>query len=256
VTHPPETIPFENRLRERARPAGSPVMYQRWQELLFLHWSVDPSVVTRTLPRGLSVDTFEGRAWIGVVPFEMRNVRPRFLPALPGISNFPELNLRTYVVDEQGRPGVWFYSLDTPKSLPNWIARTFFHLNYRLARMQVATNRGTIDYRSELSRGGDSGRTQRYSWKREGAVFEAEPDSLEFFLAERYRLFAHDPKRERILTGQVHHVPYPLQGVNLGEFSNHLFETNHLEAPLGPPQSAIASAGVDVAIYPMERVVV
>ncbi len=112
-------------------------MYQRWQDLLFLHWSVDPSDVACTLPRGLSVDTFDDQAWIGVVPFQMTGVRPRFFPAVPGISNFPELNLRTYVVDDQGRPGVWFYSLDTPMPLPNWIARTFFHMYYRLARMLV-----------------------------------------------------------------------------------------------------------------------
>lgn len=228
-------------------------MYQRWQDLLFLHWSVDPSVVARMLPSGLSVDTFDDRAWIGVVPFQMTGVRPRF-PAVPGISNFPELNLRTYVVDEQGRPGVWFYSLDTPKPLPNWIARTFFHLNYRLARMQVRANGGTIDYRSELSESGRWGCPQKYSWEREGEVFAAEPNSLEFFLAERYRLFAHDPKRDRILTGQVHHVPYPLQRVVLGDYSTHLFQTNDLEPPLGPPESGLASVGVDVEIYPMNRV--
>lgn len=250
----PDTIRFENRLRERVRPAGSPVMYQRWLELLFLHWSVDPSLVLPTLPLGLSVDTFDGRAWIGVVPFQMTGVRPRFLPAVPRISNFPELNLRTYVVDKQGRPGVWFYSLDTPRSLPNWIARTFFYLNYRLARIRVETNGATIDYCSELSQSGRWGYPQKYSWEREGSAFEAEPGSLEFFLAERYRLFAHDPRGKRILTGQVHHVPYPLQRVRLGDYSMHLFETNELEAPLGAPQSSLASAGVDVEIYPMEPV--
>ncbi|HKK19376.1 MAG TPA: DUF2071 domain-containing protein, partial [Opitutales bacterium] len=130
-------MPIEARLRERELPDGPVVMYQRWSELLFLHWAVPTEVVQAGLPKGLNVDSFEGKAWIGVVPFEMSGVRPRGLPAVPWLSNFPELNLRTYVYDEQGRPGVWFYSLDTPNAVANWTARTFFHLNYRTAKMDV-----------------------------------------------------------------------------------------------------------------------
>jgi len=87
-------------------------MYQRWRRLLFLHWDWDVAAVQATLPAGLTVDPWEGRAWLGVVPFRMEGVRPRFLPAMGGLSNFPELNVRTYVRDERGRAGVWFYSLD------------------------------------------------------------------------------------------------------------------------------------------------
>jgi len=245
-------LPVEARLRERERPAGSPVMYQRWDELLFLHWPVDPVLVQEALPEGLRVDTFEGQAWIGVVPFEMRDVRPRGLPAVPGISNFPELNLRTYVIDAQDRPGVWFYSLDTPQSLANWIARNLFFLNYRMARFRIEAKDGQIRYQSELKLGESWDEPQLYDWTRVGETFEAEPGSLDFFLAERYRLFAYNPKKKKLLTGQVHHAPYPLQRIELSGFSKRLFGSNGIAEPAGAPLSALGSAGVQVEIFPME----
>jgi uncharacterized protein YqjF (DUF2071 family) len=99
----------KRQLIERQPPGHpSPVMFQRWLHLLFLHWSLLPDIVQRTLPEGLRVDAFEGKAWIGIVPFFMRSVRPAGFPSVPGISNFLELNLRTYVRDVSGRPGIWF----------------------------------------------------------------------------------------------------------------------------------------------------
>lgn len=250
----PQNIPIEARLAERKAPSQPVVMYQRWETLLFLHWPVEPDLVAKDLPPGLQVDTYEGKAWIGVVPFLMRKVRPRFLPTVSGLSEFPELNLRTYVVDAQGRPGVWFYSLDTPKRLPNWIARSFFHLNYRLARMQVASSGNGCTYRSEL--GGVHGwdAPQDYRWEREGQPYFAEPGSLDFFLVERYRLFAHDAWKGRLLTGKVHHEPYPLQAARLDCYSKRLFETNGMPQPEGAPASTLVSVGVDVRIFPMETV--
>lgn len=239
------------RFAERQAPERSPVMYQSWRELLFLHWAVDPALIASSLPHGLSVDTYAGKAYLGVVPFQMSGIRPRYLSAVPGISSFPELNLRTYVVDAKGRPGVWFYSLDTPKRLPNWIARTFFHLNYRLARMTVSSTSQGIDYRAALKGAEGFGPEQRYLWEREGAPFEAELGSFEFFLVERYRLFAYDARRKRLRTGQVAHVPYPLQGATLHSHSLALFNNNDFPEPNGAPVSILASSGVDVRIYPM-----
>ncbi len=249
-----DEIPLGARLAERKSPRKPAVMCQRWEELLFLHWPVLPEVVEKQLPPGLRVDTYEGRAWIGVVPFSMRKVRPRYLPAVPGLSDFPELNLRTYVVDAQGRPGVWFYSLDTPKRLPNWIARTFFHLNYRLARMRLAEVGGSQFYQSELRTESGWDMPQKYEWARAGSPELAVPGSLEFFLVERYRLFAYDMKRQRLLTGQVHHEPYPIQPAELVNYSTRLFASNGLPSPEVAPTSALASAGVDVRIFPMEAV--
>ena len=246
-----DILPIQNRLAERDLPKLPTVMHQRWEELLFLHWAFDPQIIAKDLPPGLRVDTFEGMAWVGIVPFSMRNVRPRFLPPVPGLSNFPELNLRTYVVDEHGRPGVWFYSLDTPKRLPNWIARTFFHLNYRLARIQIEDKGSLRSYRSELWTETDWDTPQEYEWKRVGARFTAEPGSLDFFLVERYRLFAYNKKKTQLMSGQVHHEPYPLQQVNLECYSKRLFALNGLSKPGNSPVSLLASAGVDVQISPM-----
>jgi len=111
-------------------------MYQQWRDLLFLHWEYPAAAIQETLPEGLFVDTFGGTAYLGIVPFFMRNSRPRFLPAVPGLSNFMELNLRTYVYDRSGIPGVWFYSLDANQPLAVEIARRIFHLPYRHAKMR------------------------------------------------------------------------------------------------------------------------
>lgn len=110
-------------------------MFQTWQDLLFLHWEYDVDEIQQTLPPGLYVDTFEDRAYLGIVPFFMKNVRPRFCPSVPGISNFMETNLRTYVYDERGIAGVWFYSLDANQWLAVKLARTFFKLPYFYAAM-------------------------------------------------------------------------------------------------------------------------
>jgi uncharacterized protein YqjF (DUF2071 family) len=99
------------RLADRARPDSPSVLHQRWERLLFLHWKWDPAAIQATLPPGLTVDTWQSTAWLGIVPLFMRDIRPRFVPAALA-SNFYELNLRTYVYDERGRPGVYFYSLD------------------------------------------------------------------------------------------------------------------------------------------------
>jgi uncharacterized protein YqjF (DUF2071 family) len=227
-------------------------MYQRWEELLFLHWACAPERVAADLPPGLEVDTYDGRAWIGVVPFFMRGVRPRLLPAVAGLSDFPELNLRTYVIDSQGHPGVWFYSLDTPMRLANWLARTFFHLNYRRARMNVATDGMGCRYQSEWWMGSGWDVPQCYEWSRVGTPYQAKPGSLDFFLVERYRLFAYNRKQRKLLTGRVHHEPYGLQSVELGAHSKRLFKTNGLECPEDAPVSVLGSAGVAVEVFPLQ----
>ncbi len=122
----PKAPDESQRLAARIPPAQKPVMHQRWTDLLFLHWEYPLEALQSTLPAGLFVDTFRGKAYLGIVPFFMRNIRPRFLPALPGISNFMEMNLRTYVHDRSGVPGVWFYSLEANQRLAVEVARRFF----------------------------------------------------------------------------------------------------------------------------------
>src|SRR5271165_4837799 len=132
---------IRRQLIERQPPLGqSPVMFQRWFHLLLLHWPVEPESVP--LPPGLQVDTFAGKGWIGIVPFFMRGVRPAGLPSIGGLSNFLELNLRTYVLDRDGRPGIWFYSLDANQPLAVWIARLCFALPYQHAAMRTDIDDG------------------------------------------------------------------------------------------------------------------
>lgn len=247
----------EQRLAQRFRPKSAHVMYQTWSDLLFLHWHCDPAAIQATLPAGLTVDTFNGNAYIGLVPFYMERVRPRFLPAVPWLSWFLEFNVRTYVYDASGTPGVWFYSLDCNQPIAVWTARTFFKLPYFNATMTAPPRRrghnladGHIDYRS-YRRGTDAALASRFTYRERGEQFHATPGSLEFFLAERYILFAETAKG--LASGQVHHHPYPLQHANVSNFDTHAILLDGLPPVAGPPVSALYSRGVDVAIYPLKR---
>jgi uncharacterized protein len=238
---------IKSQLRERQPPAGRlGLMAQRWEHLLFLHWSFDPATVQRTLPSGLSVDTYQDRAWMGVVPFRMRNVRPTALPFLS--SNFLELNLRTYVKDSRGVPGVWFYSLDANNPMAVWTARLFFGLPYQHAEMHVESSSEEMRY---SSRRGGSAKVQEYQFRLSDELGEAKPGSLEFFLIERYRLFSL--RGGQILTGRVYHSPYQLRKTTVTRFDNYLFELDGFEPPAEPPHSVLYSARVDVTIYPVVK---
>src|SRR5438309_1209686 len=138
-----------DRLAPTLRPAEAARGYQRWRSLLFLHWPVAAEAVQKLLPPGLAVDTFDGQAWVGVVPFTMRDVRPRGLPAISLVSDFHELNLRTYVHRDGADPGVWFFSLEAAKSIPVRIARRFWHLPYHRAQMSLLQDGAELSYSSE-----------------------------------------------------------------------------------------------------------
>lgn len=243
----------EDRLRHRDRPPGPAVMYQSWQQLLFLHWQVPVQTVQASLPTGLTVDTYQGQAWVGVVPFWMRNIRPRGCPRVPGISNFLELNLRTYVHDENGNVGVWFYSLDANQRLAVWTARTFFHLNYQRAEMESSRdpNTGQVDFRTRrIQQGTIPPARFRYCPTTSPAI--APPGTFEFFLIERYMLFARD-RGGQLWTGRVFHPPYPLQSVALETWSDQHFLLNGLPAPNRVPDHVVMSPGVDVEIFGIQR---
>ena len=241
-----EWVKFQ--LRERQPPASrSGIMAQRWEHLLFLHWPVDPGTVQRTLPGGLSVDTYQDRAWIGIVPFCMRNVRLIALPFLS--SNFLELNLRTYVRDSRGVPGVWFYSLDANNPLAVWTARLFFDLPYKHSEMHVESSNEEIRY-SSRRRG--SAKVQEYRFRPSDELGEAKPGSLEFFLIERYRLFS--VRGGQVQTGRVYHSPYQLREATVTRFDNYLFELDGFAPPPELPRSVLYAARVDVTIYPIAEV--
>ena len=240
------------RLAARARSIGKPVMYQEWRDLLFLHWEYPVAAIQATLADGLFVDTFGGKAYLGIVPFFMRNIRPRLLPAVPGISNFMEMNLRTYVHDRAGVPGVWFFSLDANQWLAVKIARRFFHLPYEHAEMNSSrTPEGRIRYESLRSGKRANGTSCRFEYAPGGELPQPSPHSLEFFLVERYRLYSSAP--DGLRRGAVFHPPYPLCRAEVTAWDEHLLTLDGF-APTGrPPDHVIMSRGVDVAIFPLER---
>lgn len=237
----------------RQRPTGHVVMYQQWRDLLFLHWEYSAKEIQATLPEGLAVDTFEGRAYLGVVPFLMRNIRPRFLPAVPGISNFLELNLRTYVRDRSGVPGVWFYSLDANQRLAVEIARRLFHLPYQHAKMKsTRTAEGMICFESVRTGAPADGRRCVFNYAPGAALPPQSGGSLEFFLVERYLLYSNAP--DGLRRGAVHHEPYPLCHAELTEWDENLLPMNGFSPTGRPADHVVMSRGVDVDIYPLERV--
>ncbi len=201
------------RIRTWPPPARPWAIRMVWHDLLFAHWPVEPSIVQAKLPDGLQVDTFDGRAWIGVVPFRMSGVRPRGWPPLPGLSAFPELNLRTYVVAD-GKPGVWFHTLDAPSRIAVRYARRFFHLPYRDARMTCRTAaEGWINYRCTRH-------DRRFAPARFVAQYRPVTndeatraaiavDPLANWLTARYCLYAIDPCG-RLYRGEIDHAPWPL----------------------------------------------
>jgi uncharacterized protein len=236
-------------LKERQIPATSPVMFQGWKHLLFLHWRWDPDEIQKRLPVGLAVDCFDRSGWIGIVPFFMEDVRLIGCPPLPMVSNFLELNLRTYVTDAENRPGIWFFSLDANQPFAVWSARAFFALPYWHARMQAMRTDGWIEYRSARDNR-ESPLIFRYHGT--GPTSEAALESLEFFLIERYRLFAS--RRGQLFSGKVYHTPYQLGPVDLGQHDGRLFELDGFPAPIRPPDHIAYAPRVDASIYPLEPV--
>ena len=198
-------------LRETAhRPWPLPprpwVMTQTWHDLLFAHWTVDPAQLRALVPACFPLDLHEGTAWVGVVPFYMTNVAPRFVPALPRLSHLPELNVRTYVT-VAGKPGVFFFSLDAGLRLAVAAARGLFNRPYFTADMAVHPRAGAVEYTSRR-RKADARFAAAYGPA--GDVFNAAPGSLEYFLTERYGLYALS-HRGRPFRLQIHHPPWPLQ---------------------------------------------
>ncbi len=235
----------------RPRPEGPVVMYQSWKKLLFLHWEMEPADIQSTLPAGLSVDTWNGAAWLGIIPFFMRGVRPRFCPSVPGISNFLELNVRTYVLDRHGRPGVWFYSLDCNQPLAVAIARVIFRLPYFSARMRAQTGPESETVYYDCRRDTKVGKSH-YEYRGVGACAPAREGSLEQFLVERYRLFSK--RGGQLFSGEVWHPPYEIAAAEAPKWCATPIQQAGLPDPSRAADHAMYSPGVDVSIFPLRRV--
>jgi uncharacterized protein YqjF (DUF2071 family) len=228
-----------DRLSIRARAGGWPIMRQHWGKLLFMHWPIPADLIRPLIPARLSVDTFDGSAWIGVVPFTMWGVRPVLTPPVPGLSAFHELNVRTYV-HLDGVPGVWFFSLDAESALAVWGARTFFHLPYFNARMSLKQQERTILYTSRRSHAVAPPAEFDATWIIKDGLSASRPGSLTFFLTERYCLYA--AHRERLFRCRIFHPPWPLQEASLSSFSSTMIESHGLPTPTGSPLLHYAEA--------------
>jgi len=226
-------------------------MRQSWRDLLFAHWPVAASVLRPLVPPMLEIQEFEGTSWVGLVPFRMADVAPRFVPAIPCISAFPEINLRLYV-EREGKPGVWFLSLDATNAFAIWVARRFFHLPYFKAEISIGGLPQEACYRSRRSEpplGADF--VARYQPR--GPVYGAKPGTLEHWLTERYCLYALAPSGQLYRT-EIHHVPWPLQGVEVDIHENRLGEPFGLDLS-GPPVLAHFSRRIDVVNWRPEALV-
>jgi len=224
-------------------------MTQQWQDLLFAHWAYEPDVVQRLLPSGVELDTFEGKAYVGLVPFNMRNLRLRGLPPIPTTSNFGEVNVRTYVTS-RGRSAVWFFSLDTQKLLPTLVARTVFKLPYCYGTTSVTltgVGEGAI-LTSNVAR----------KWPHHSSSAIAvhigesvQPGPLENFLTSRWGLVSSS-RGDRLWYGAVEHEPWPLHRAELLHLDDNLVTAAGLPRPVGEPD-LLFSPGVHTTIHSLER---
>ena len=246
-----------DRIQPTREPNRRPVMRQSWQNLLFLHWQIPTDLLRPLVPAFLSLDLFEGTAYVGLVPFSMRGVRPVGLPPIRGISNFHETNVRTYVHYEGRDPGVWFFSLDAANRLAVYLARTLFHLPYYHARMFLEhepvihpDDPHTILYAGTRLRGEPQPASYLIRATASGPTRNAQPGTLEHFLAERYILYS--VSKDRLFKGQVHHRPYPIQSATLLSLDESLLAASGIPRPHQSPLAHFAS-GVDVKIYALEK---
>ena len=212
-------------------PARPWIMTQTWNDLLFAHWPVEARTLRERVPASFELDLFEGQAWVGIVPFHMTNVAPRFVPALPWVSAFPELNVRTYV-RVGGTPGVYFFSLDAGNSVAVGAARTLLNLPYYTAEMAVAPRAGEVQYDSR--RDGDPPARFRATYHGLGDRRPPQPGTLEYFLTERYCLFAVN-HRHIAYRLDIHHPPWPLESAEAVIAVNTMGDAAGIRLPSLPP---------------------
>ena len=206
VTHRPWPVP--------SRPW---VMRQSWHDLLFAHWPITRDLLAARVPAGFEIDSFDGQAWIGVVPFVMTNVAPRGIPATAWLSRFPELNVRTYV-RVGGKPGVFFFSLDAANALAVTVARRTLCLPYHRASMDVERDGSDVRYRSRRDRAAPPAEFIA-AYRPTGHAFHPQAGTLEHFLTERYCLYARN-RSGRPYRLEIHHPPWSLQAAEAEITSN------------------------------------
>ena len=210
-------------------PDGPWVGRQSWHDLLFAHWPAPAAALRRYVPPALTIQEKDGTSWVGVVCFRISDLAPRGLPELPGAGRFLELNVRLYV-ERDGKPGLWFLSLDASSALAVTGARLLLNLPYVHARMTMAPHQGGHCFESVRRRGAPA--RFRADYEPVGRVRNAAPGSLESFLTERYCLYTR--LGGRLARVDIHHGPWPLQGALGSVDAGELLAAHELPVA-GPP---------------------
>ena len=237
---------------EPLRPVQRPIMLQGWYNLTSLHWRYRPEQVQKLLPAGYTVDTFDGAAWVGLIPFHMRKIRLPGLPAFGPLSTFPETNIRTYIIDPEGRRAVWFCSLDITRLIPTLVARVSYQLPYCWAQMSIEESNGVVTYTSNRRwPRRTAGANSTVSIRRGEAIPAEDVSDLEHFLTARWALGTTLGKR--LMWADVDHPAWPLQRCEVLHWDESLMEAAGLPAPSGAPV-ALYSPGVEVRIALPRRV--
>ncbi len=247
-----------DRITPTRRPAGRAIGHHIWSHLLLVHWRVPADALRRFVPPQLTIDTFDGDAWVGLVPFTLTGVRPWWSPAVPGVSAFHETNVRTYVHCDGRDPGVWFFSLDAASSLAVRLARWGWKLPYYRARMALTRRGNRIEYSSTRLWPGDPGPATNISAEIGDLIDssaaglpdgQAPPGTLEHFLCERYILYSAK-ECGRVYQGYVHHTPYPLRECRVTHLEESLVRAAGIAAE-GDPVHSIFADRVSVEIFPL-----
>jgi uncharacterized protein YqjF (DUF2071 family) len=240
-----------DRLAIRQRPPGWPMMHQTWDKLLFLHWPIPAEHLRPLVPARLQIDTWEGMAWIAITPLVVRGLRPPLLPALPVVSRTLEINVRTYV-HLDGVPGVWFFSLDAANPLAVWGARIGFSLPYLRASMRKKEQEGRIEFTSRRTNAGAPPAVLSAAWTRGARLPEVLPQSREFFLIERYCLYAENASG--LYRARIHHRPWPLCSAALLRWESTMIESLGLPTPGHSPLLHALAEPLHVEVWPPQRV--
>ncbi len=222
-------------------PKGNWIIYQEWHEVLFLHWAVKPDLLKQFVSGELEVQIFKGLAWVSLVVFRLKNVRPRYLPPVPPISNVDEINIRTYV-QFKGKPGIYFLSMELGKSISNLLAKYLTGLPYRYSE----TENAATQYRS---RNRDFGDELDVEYEIKNKILKK--SELDKWLTERYALFQDDGK-QAIIEYEIHHYEWPLHNVSLKK--QHIKYDRFGSLIHKEPEHIHYSPGVEVLTWGMQNV--
>lgn len=243
-----------DRITPTLEPDQPVLLRQKWHHLLFLHWEISPNELQALIPPRLTVDMFQGKAYIGLIPFTMTGVRAVLTPPLPWISSFHEVNVRTYVHLDGRDPGVWFFSLDASSSIAVAAARAAYKLAYHDAEIDFSASDEPlplIDFHSRRNGARSPANAHMQYRPVEGPAAPSAPGSLEHFLIERYILYAEDDERQ-LYRAQVHHQPYDVQRAEVLSLEETLVWAAGVRRAEGVGLRHY-SRGVDVKVYPLQR---